>query len=151
MSRRRRRPEVEEVLDLDVAPFLNVVFMLILSVMATTSFTQLALLAVDAVAGAGVAAAAPPTVHLGADAIDVDVPASGQRTRIAKAGGAHDWAALHGALIAAKAAHPTEDTLVLGAAPDVPYDDVVRAMDAARVGDDGRPLFPAVALAGAAP
>ena len=54
----------EEPLDLDVTPFLNILFMLILSILAMTSWTQLAMLNVAAPqiggAGDGTGGATPP-------------------------------------------------------------------------------------------
>jgi biopolymer transport protein ExbD len=47
-ERRHRDEHSDEPLDLDVTPFLNIMFMLILSIIAMTSWTQLAMLNVQA-------------------------------------------------------------------------------------------------------
>ena len=47
-DRRHQEAENNEPLDLDVTPFLNIMFMLILSILAMTAWTQLAMLNVQA-------------------------------------------------------------------------------------------------------
>jgi biopolymer transport protein ExbD len=66
----------------------------------------------------------------------------------------YDWAALTRALSKIKDAFPEEDQLLLLPDEDIPYEAIVRAMDASRAdpsarGLDGRPrpLFPRVVLA----
>lgn len=66
----------------------------------------------------------------------------------------YDWGALTAALSRIKDAFPEEDQILLLPAEDVPYEAIVRAMDASRAdpsarGLDGRPrpLFPRVVLA----
>ncbi len=48
------------------------------------------------------------------------------------AAAAHDWRALYNELAALKAAHPHETTVTIKAADDVPYAVIVRLMDVAR-------------------
>lgn len=65
----------------------------------------------------------------------------------------YDYESLRRSMIAAKRAHPTETRVVLAPEPSVPYDVLVRVMDATRA-DGERPLFPVpliAAGAGAAP
>src|SRR5690606_16776564 len=65
-----------------------------------------------------------------------------------KADGTHDFAALNQQMIAVKQAFPTETAVILVAEPDVPYDTLVKTMDAVRETPlpNRRMLFPDVNL-----
>ena len=57
----------------------------------------------------------------------------------------HEWEALTRCLARVHAAYPEEREVILSADAQVPYEDVIAAMDAARV-DGASPLFPEVRL-----
>ena len=64
----------------------------------------------------------------------------------------YDYASLNRAMVAAKRLHPNESRVVLAPAPSVPYDVLVRVMEASRARTDGgEPLFPAPLIAAGAP
>lgn len=161
----------DDPLDLDVTPFLNIMFMLILSIMAMTSFTQLALLTVEAPKMGGSSAAAPPpddapqsqlnlTVfvlkggfNIAASGATLDGNSEGRPgqpliPRVTTAEGeTYDFKALNRKLIEIKKTFPNEESIIISADADVIYDDVIHVMDAARETDDGKTLFPSVAFA----
>jgi biopolymer transport protein ExbD len=177
-SDRRHTQEAgsDEPLDLDVTPFLNIMFMLILSTLAMTAWTQLAMLNVQAPQIGGGANdggnGKPPdaasqlnlTVFLLKDGFNVAATGAtltgdtegrpGQplipKITVTQGGVAttdYDYAALQKRLIEIKKTFPTEGSMIISADADVPYDVVVHTMDAARKTSDGAILFPAVAFA----
>jgi biopolymer transport protein TolR len=164
-------PGGDDPLDLDVTPFLNIMFMLILSIMAMTSFTQLALLTVEAPKMGGSSATSPPPDDAPASQLNLtvfvlktgfNIAASGATLDGAgenrpgealipkvqtKAGAAYDFRALNRKLIEIKKTFPIEENIIISADADVIYDDVIHTMDAARETEDGKLLFPSVAFA----
>jgi biopolymer transport protein ExbD len=175
-SDRRHREEAEEPLDLDVTPFLNIMFMLILSILAMTAWTQLAMLNVQApqIGGgaAGGGAAADPTAasqlnltvfilkdgfNIGATGATLDGNSEGRPgqpllpkitvTQGGKSEVQYDFAALQRRLIDIKKTFPTEQSMIISADGDVSYDVIIQTMDAARRSSDGKILFPGVAFA----
>lgn len=163
----------DEPLDLDVTPFLNIMFMLILSIMAMTSFTQLALLTVEAPKMGGTVAApegedqpVPESqlnltvfvlkdgFNIAASGATLDGNSEGRpgQPLIPKVAGSdgvagYDYKALNKKLIEIKKAFPIEETIIISADADVIYDDIIHTMDAARETEDGKTLFPSVAFA----
>ncbi len=163
----------EEPLDLDVTPFLNILFMLILSILAMTSWTQLAMLNVAApsIGGGDVGdgtGAAPPeaasalnlTVFIRKDGFNIG--ASGatldgntdNRTGeplyplvSVKGKPEYDYKRLQDKLMEIKKSFSDEESMIISADGGVPYDVVIKVMDAARRTPDGRILFPGVAFA----
>ena len=175
-DRRHREPGDEEALDLDVTPFLNIMFMLILSTMTLTAWTQLAMLNVQAPqigggnVGDGSAGDDAPASQLnltvfvmkdgfniGATGATLDGNSEGrpgqplipkiQVTEGGKSTITSDFQALQRRLIEIKKTFPIEQSMILSADADVQYDDVVHVMDAARKSADGKLLFPSVAFA----
>ncbi|MCC7111482.1 MAG: biopolymer transporter ExbD [Deltaproteobacteria bacterium] len=175
-DRRHREPGDEEALDLDVTPFLNIMFMLILSTMTLTAWTQLAMLNVQAPqigggnVGDGSAGDDVPASQLnltvfvmkdgfniGATGATLDGNSEGrpgqplipkiQVTEGGKSTITYDFQALQRRLIEIKKTFPIEQSMILSADADVQYDDVVHVMDAARKSADGTLLFPSVAFA----
>jgi biopolymer transport protein ExbD len=163
-----------EALDLDVTPFLNIMFMLILSILAMTSWTQLALIGVQApqiAGGAAGGAAGDPSAaasqlnltvfvlkdgfNLAATGATLDGNTEGRpgQVLIPKITGKdgrpmYDFDKLHARLIDIKKTFPQEENMILSADADVAYDDIIHTMDAARTtGKDNAALFPAVAFA----
>lgn len=162
---RRRVPTLAE---LDITPMMSLVMHLI----------PMLLLVIQFVSFAGVAAGGPviPARPAGApgeltlqEAEVVSVLVTGQGFVVGGAGRAepripcagtcaadtYDYAGLNAAMVAAKRLHPTETRVVIAPEPAIPYDVLIRVMDATRarrVGATEEPLFPAPLLAaGAAP
>jgi biopolymer transport protein ExbD len=165
-------PGGEEPLDLDVTPFLNILFMLILSILAMTSWTQLAMLNVAAPqigGGGGDGGAAPPPdeasalnltvfvlkegLNIGASGATLDGnsearPGQTLIPMVSKDGQpTYDYKKLQERLIEIKKSFTSEESMIISADGTVPYDVVIKVMDAARRSPDGRILFPAVAFA----
>ena len=162
----------EEPLDLDVTPFLNILFMLILSILAMTSWTQLAMLNVAAPqigggAGDGGGVAPPEAAsalnltvfilkdgfNLGASGATLDGNSENRTGEplipmIVRNGKPdYDYKKLQERLIEIKKSFIDEESMIVSADGAVPYDVVIKVMDAARRSPDGRLLFPAVAFA----
>ncbi|MDP2345241.1 MAG: biopolymer transporter ExbD [Deltaproteobacteria bacterium] len=165
----------DDPLDLDVTPFLNIMFMLILSILAMTAWTQLAMLNVQAPqigGGGGTGGAAPETLstlnltvfilpdgfNVGASGATLDGNSEGRTgqpliTKVEKTSASgkksidYDYTRLQQKLIEIKKTFPDEESMIVSADGNVPYEVVVRVMDAARRSADGKILFPAVAFA----
>lgn len=175
-ERRHREAEDDEPLDLDVTPFLNIMFMLILSTLAMTAWTQLAMLSVQAPQIGGGAAGGnagpddpvPSTLNLTVFVLKdgFNIAATGATltgdsegrpgqplipkvtvTQGGKSTTDYDFAALQKRLIEIKKTFPIEQSMIISADGDVQYEAVVHVMDAARKTSDGALLFPAVAFA----
>lgn len=177
-DRRHRSAQAEgddEPLDLDVTPFLNIMFMLILSILAMTAWTQLAMLNVQAPQiGGGAGAGGGPdevpasqlnlTIFIMKDGFDIGATGAtldgnsegrpGQRLvpKIeVKQGGKtsveYDYANLQRRLIEIKKSFPAEGSMIISADASVVYDVIIQTMDAARKSADGKLLFPSVAFA----
>lgn len=174
-ERRHREAEDDEPLDLDVTPFLNIMFMLILSILAMTAWTQLAMLNVQAPQIGGGAAGgqagddAPASqlnltvfvlkdgFNIGATGATLDGNSEGRpgqplvpKIQVTEGGKAHvdyDYATLQRRLIEIKKSFPAEQSMIISADADVNYDVIIQTMDATRKSADGKLLFPAVAFA----
>jgi biopolymer transport protein ExbD len=162
----------EEPLDLDVTPFLNILFMLILSILAMTSWTQLAMLNVaapqigggDGGGGGDTPPEAVSTLNLtvfvlkdgfnvGASGATLDGNSEGRTGQpliplMMKNGKPeYDYKRLQEKLIEIKKSFIDEESMIVSADGTVPYEVVVKVMDVARRSPDGRLLFPSVAFA----
>ncbi len=163
----------EDPLDLDVTPFLNIMFMLILSILAMTAWTQLAMLNVQAPQIGGGGGGAAPVENLSTLNLTVFVLADGfnvgasgatldgnsegrtgeplitkvEKTAFGKKAIDYDYTRLQQKLIEIKKSFPDEESMIVSADGNVPYEVIVRVMDAARRSADGKILFPAVAFA----
>lgn len=166
----------DEPLDLDVTPFLNIMFMLILSILAMTAWTQLAMLNVQAPQigggggeGSGTADNAPSKLNLtvfvlpggfniGASGTTLDGNSEARTgeplvTKIEKTTASgkkiidYDYTRLQQKLIEIKKTFPNEESMIVSADGNISYEVIVRVMDAARRSSDGKILFPAVAFA----
>jgi biopolymer transport protein ExbD len=230
-ERRHQDEHSDEPLDLDVTPFLNIMFMLILSILAMTAWTQLAMLNVQApqIGGGGgdggggdpsealsqlnlTVFVLPDGFNVGASGATLDGNSEGrsgqplivktlkktnqivndalgcagidQRTKdslrlptgadeprrkaaLAALSSAcpsyadeftYDYAKLQQKLIEIKKSFPTEESMIVSADGNAPYEVIVKIMDAARRTPDevdpatherkpGKILFPAVAFA----
>jgi biopolymer transport protein ExbD len=162
----------EEPVDLDVTPFLNILFMLILSILAMTSWTQLAMLNVAAPqiggGGDGTGGGTPPEavtalnltvfilkdgINIGASGATLDGNSEGRSGEplipmVMKGGKPeYDYKRLQEKLIEIKKSFLDEESMIISADGNVPYDVVIKVMDTARKSPEGRLLFPAVAFA----
>ena len=162
----------EEPLDLDVTPFLNILFMLILSILAMTSWTQLAMLNVAAPqiggggdgSGDGTPPEAASTLNLtvfvlkdgfnvGASGATLDGNSDGRSGQpliplVMKNGKPeYDYQRLQEKLIEIKKSFIDEESMIVSADGTIPYDVVIKVMDYSRRSPDGRLLFPAGAFA----
>ena len=176
-DRRHRSAQAEgdnEPLDLDVTPFLNIMFMLILSILAMTAWTQLAMLNVQApqIGGGNSGNTGPDapssqlnlTIFVMKDGFDIGATGAtldgnsegraGQRlvpkievTEGGKKRIDYDYANLQRRLIEIKKTFPAEQSMIISADASVVYDVVIQTMDAARKSADGKLLFPSVAFA----
>jgi biopolymer transport protein ExbD len=179
MSRRKKKPADDhdsEPLDLDLTPFLNILFMLILAILAMTSWTQMSMLNVQApqISGGGgggdvadplQASALNLTVfvlkdgfNIGASGATLDGNAEGRSgqpyipmVERTLASGAkivdYNVEKLQQKLLEFKRNFKQEESMILSADGNVSYDVIVRVMDAARKTKDNEVLFPAVAFA----
>lgn len=140
--------------ELNIVPFLDIVVNVVMYLLAVVAFV-LTTVQLDSDArplGPGRSASLGLFVTVGRTGIHVATSAGtlGPGCRAAAveparpAVGAGDWSGLDRCARLLKAANPGEDALVLGADPDVPYEQVVAAMDALR------PSFPDVQIAVAA-
>lgn len=167
----------DDPLDLDVTPFLNIMFMLILSILAMTAWTQLAMLNVQApqIGGGNTGAGGVAPVealstlnltvfilndgfNIGASGATLDGNTEGRTgevliTKVEKTSVTgkrsidYDYTRLQQKLIEIKKSFPDEESMIVSADGSVPYEVIVRVMDAARRSADGKILFPAVAFA----
>ncbi len=168
----------DDPLDLDVTPFLNIMFMLILSILAMTAWTQLAMLNVQAPqigggANDGTGGVAPVEAvstlnltvfvltdgfNIGASGATLDGNSENRTgepliTKVERTTSSgkkiidYDYTRLQSKLIEIKRSFPDEETMIVSADGNVPYEVIVRVMDAARRSSDGKILFPAVAFA----
>lgn len=147
--------------ELNIVPFLDVVVNLIMFLLMTVTAT-LALAQVpsevpetrgDGVVPRAPAPAVPPLVHLGQDGVHVfahgrrlaagcGAPGEGAVT-VPRVGGQHDWLGLRSCATALQGTLAAGRRVDLSATADMPYDDVIHAMDALR-GPASAPLFPDV-------
>lgn len=147
--------------ELSIVPLLDVIVNLVVFLLMTTAMVSLT---------SEVSAATPSAcAHCGGSrvtprALELTVIVTDATIRVAGSGGTlapgcettggsaptivrdgHEWDALRACAGRVHAAFPDEREVRLGADPRVPYEDVVRAMDALRAEGD-TPLFPEVLL-----
>lgn len=177
LSKRKLKPrEHEEMGELNLVPYLDILMNLIIfMLMSITGLAAFGVLNVTAPAYGAPAAgsAGGPTeepfqlsVQIGKQGLYISsnkailgqaavagaegAAAETQRapTIPLKADGTHDFAALNQQMVAVKQAFPAETAVILVAEPDVPYDTLVKVMDAVRESPapNRRLLFPDVNL-----
>ncbi len=146
--------------ELSIVPLLDVIVNLVVFLLTTTAMVSLA---------SEVSAATPPScrgcggsrvargLELTVLVTDATIHVAGSGGRLAPGcetlGGTtptilrdgHEWEALRACAARVHAAYPDEREVRLGADPLVPYEDVVRAMDAMR-SEGQAPLFPEILL-----
>jgi len=146
--------------ELSIVPLLDVIVNLVVFLLTTTAMVSLA---------SEVSAATPPVCQgcggsRVARGLELTVVVTDETIRLAGSGGrlapgcdtigggaptilrdGHEWDALRACAARVHAAYPDEREVRLGADPLVPYEDVVRAMDALR-SEGETPLFPEILL-----
>ncbi len=164
-------PRSREPAELELLPVMNLVTILIPMLLLGATFANLgivesALPAINderpvpsdpglgltvAISGQGFTVLGAESVLLpegaSADGPGVTVPCAAARCRRAED---YDFGELGRLLALVKDAFPDEETVVLTPAEDVAYEVLIGTMDATR-GDDARPLFPQVSIAGGVP
>lgn len=158
---RRRPPDPsEQPGELNIVPFLDVVVNLMLFLLATAATVAVARADAQLPSTCGTGCDRRPRgLELSVTVTDAGVFVATRDARLAPgcedtgSGGptvarglrGHDFDALRACLARLAARHPEERAVILSADPEVPYQDLIGAMDAAR-GDADRPLFPDVQL-----
>ncbi len=161
MARRR----VDSTAELDVIPVMSLIVHLIPMLLLSVSFISLAqvtgqgpvlpstpaptgdALAEQELRVVSVRITAEGFVVGGGDSADPRIPCRGGCTP-----DSYDYASLTSAMVAAKRLHPDEQRIVLAPAPEVPYDVLVRVMDATRVVPGTQTaLFPVPLIAASQP
>jgi len=135
--------------ELNIVPFLDIVVNLMMFLLATAT-SVLAISQADAQLRTHGRIPGPHTLTLTVVLADeaLLVTGSGIETQHFLRGpeGHYDFDAMQAALIEIKAQHPAEDQVIITADPEIPYEEVVRAMDSARASPAG-PMFPDVLFA----
>lgn len=172
-SRRKIKPkEEEEVGELNIVPYLdilmNLIIFMLLSMAGLATFGMLNVNAPNynagggggnpdekppltltvAVAKSGFFIAATGGVLPGQTAETAEVaPGQGKPTIARKGDGTYDYDALTAKMMEIKATFPTESKVILAAEADTEYDVLIQTMDATRETKDRKLLFPDVTLA----
>lgn len=160
MIARLRRSRRADVAELNITAFMNLMVALVPFLLITAVFTQLAVKNLDLPDPAQPPPAEPPSPGL------VLVIRAGSLSLMNGSASAGQWAgtsdeafaAVTEALIAIKASQPQEERITLLLEPDIPYDTLIRAMDAVHyrpAADDRSPvrgeLFPKISVGDAPP
>ena len=144
-ARFRDRKESESLPEPEILPMMNILFMLVMVLMGMSAFLPVGVINVHA-PEIGLAGSASTesmadlklTVMILKAGMNLSV--AGSVYRFPKLQTGYDYAALREKLIAIKAQYPQSRQMILMAEPDIVYDDITHAMDAAR------PMFDEVAL-----
>lgn len=160
MARRR----VEGTSELDVIPVMSLIVHLIPMLLLSVRFVSLSQIPAQ---GPVVPASPAPSTEAfaeqdervvsvvitpkgfivgGSNSADPRIPCLGECTP-----DTYDYASLNRAMVSAKRLHPNENRVVLAPEPSIPYDVLVRVMEASRArADGGEPLFPTPLIAAGA-
>lgn len=146
----------------DLMPIMNICLMLILAVISMSAFLPLGFISAESPSlsnAAGGKASSKPvlslTVFVNQNGFDLSVngklrKGKGKSAYIAKISKGsekvYDYIKLNAVLSGIKGKHPKDLSIFLSADPNVPYEDIVRTMDASRRKKDGSLLFPNVAF-----
>lgn len=163
-SRRKLKPrEEEEMGELNIVPYLDILMNLILfMLMSITGFAVFGILNVNAPSYGGPSAGGPaenpdePKMvlsvliskkgHFVNTEHTVLGKESGAPTIPLKADGSYDYDALTAQMMQVKGAVPEETKVIVAAEAEIPYEALVQTMDAVRETKDRRQLFPDVTL-----
>lgn len=165
-SRRKLKPrEEEEVGELNIVPYLDILMNLILfMLLSINGLAAFGILNVNAPGYGGPSTTVAPQENPDEPRLVLSVLISkkghfvnsqnailgkdGVPTIPLKADGSYDYAALNAQMVQIKSAFPTETKVVVGAEADTPYDALIQTMDALRETQDKshRLLFPDVTL-----
>jgi biopolymer transport protein TolR len=163
-SRRKLKPrEEEETGELNIVPYLDILMNLILfMLLSITGLTAFGIVNVNAPSYGGPTTQVTPPENQPRLVLSVLISKKGHfvnsenailgqdgaPTIPLQADGAYDYAALNAQMVKIKSAFPTETKVIVAADPDIPYDALIRTMDAIRETRDPsrRELFPDVTL-----
>ena len=163
-SRRKLKPrEEEEMGELNIVPYLDILMNLILfMLMSITGFATFGILNVNAPSYGGPSAGGPTenpdepkmvlSVLISKKGLYVNTQhttlgqESGAPTIAIKADGTYDYEALTAQMMQVKGAVPEETKVIVAAEAEIPYEALVGTMDAIRETKDHRQLFPDVTL-----
>lgn len=164
-SRRKLKPrEEEEMGELNIVPYLDILMNLILfMLMSITGFAAFGILNVNAPSYGGPSAAGPQQENADEQKLVLSVLISkkghfvntehtvlgketGAPTIPVREDGSYDYEKLTEQMVQVKAAVPEETKVIVAAEPEIPYEALVATMDAIRETKDRRQLFPDVTL-----
>jgi biopolymer transport protein ExbD len=165
-SRRKLKPrEEEEMGELNIVPYLDILMNLILfMLLSITGLASFGILNVSAPSYGGPSTTVAPQENPDQPRLVLSVLISkkghfvnsenailgqdGAPTIPVKADGSYDYAALNAQMVKIKSAFPTETKVIVAADPDTPYEALIQTMDALRETQDKshRLLFPDVTL-----
>lgn len=157
--RGRGRQRRKEVAELNITAFMNLMVILIPFLLITVVFSKLTILEMNLPAPS----AEPPEnpdqdieIIVRKDSLEVGTSRAGSYNRIKvfpKVGDAYPIKELSAMLVKVKERRPEKVTATMSLEPDIPYDDLIRVMDAVRTSEVDRngvmvqaELFPEVAL-----
>lgn len=130
--RKRRSVGVQE---LEITAFMNLMVVLVPFLLITAVFSRLAIIELNLPAASTVAADEPVfqlEVIVRDDSLEVGERTNGLLTRLPRADGKYDFKALGDYLQRLKASYPDMSNATVLLEPNVPYDTLVRVMDALR-------------------
>lgn len=156
MFGKRRRRRKNDIPDLEITAFMNLMVVLVPFLLITAVFSKLAIIQLDLPAASTVSATEPVfqlEVVVRKDALEVGERSNGLLTRLPMVGDHHDYTGLGTYLQRIKASYPDMSNATVLLEPDVPYDTLVQVMDTLRSFDAGRDgqmvraeLFPDISI-----
>jgi biopolymer transport protein ExbD len=134
--RGRLRRRATPIVDLDVTAFINLMVVLVAFFLSSVAYYQFSTLELNippaSAGGANPAEALELEIIIRKDALEVNNRGAGLIRRIDKVAGDYDFIALSGLLKQIKTRFPDKTDSTILAEADVPYDVLVKTMDAAR-------------------
>ena len=138
MNRRRRKHHRREAVELNITAFLNLMVILVPFLLITAVFSQVAILELNLPSSTEQLDAPTETpmqleVIVRAGRLEVGERNTGLLTRLPADASGHDYAGLNAFLKRIKAKYPDKLDATVLLEPDVPYEVLVKVMDAVRV------------------
>jgi biopolymer transport protein ExbD len=137
MSRNRRKHHRREAVELNITAFMNLMVILVPFLLITAVFSQVAILELNLPSSTDQIDSEPETIQLEVivreDRIEVGERNTGLLTRLPVTDSGHDLVGLSDYLKRIKARYPDKIDATILLEPDVPYDLLVKVMDAVRV------------------
>lgn len=134
--RGRLRRRATPIVDLDVTAFINLMVVLVAFFLSSVAYYQFSTLELNippaAAGGANPPEALELEIIIRKDALEVNNRGAGLIRRIDKVAGDYDFIALSGLLKQIKTRFPDKTNSTILAEADIPYDVLVKTMDAAR-------------------